>query len=137
MNDEKNELTEQEPEVIEGGDSPPDSKTTITSKTVIYSAPIPDPVSLKEYEEIQPGSADRIFTMAENAQAMNAENSRRRLDIDEKRLNYTAFLSGAMIVVALVAMYLERDLVAVSGFGISAICMIVRVFLVGIRKNGD
>ena len=134
MNDKK-KLTEQESEVIQGEDTQPDSKATITSQTVIYSAPIPDPASLKEYEEIQSGSADRIFTMAEKAQDKDVENSRRRLDIEEKRLNYTAILSGLMLFVALVAMYFERDFVAVSGFGISAVCMIVRIFLVGVRKD--
>ncbi len=44
----------------------PTNSTKIASVHSAYSGPIPDPHSLEKYENIHPGFADRIITMAEN-----------------------------------------------------------------------
>lgn len=41
-----------------------------------YSGPVPHPSHLREYEEILPGSAERILLMAERAQNHNQEMER-------------------------------------------------------------
>ena len=44
------------------------SRTDITAITASWDAPLPPPDALQRYEEILPGSADRILQMAEKQQ---------------------------------------------------------------------
>jgi len=49
-----------------------------------FSGPIAHPKHLQEYEEILPGSAERIFAMAEKAQAHNQAMDKSLLDMSSK-----------------------------------------------------
>ncbi|MCH7520384.1 MAG: DUF2335 domain-containing protein [Candidatus Marinimicrobia bacterium] len=44
------------------------ASTTIVSETATWSGPMPPPEQLQEFENIVPGSAERILIMAENQQ---------------------------------------------------------------------
>lgn len=59
----------------------PPKKTLVQETTVVqsasYSWPIPPPALMKEYNEICPGSADRILTMAE-------KQSNHRIELEKK-----------------------------------------------------
>ena len=71
-----------------------------------FSGPIAHPRHLREYEEIEPGSANRIITMAEKRNDHNIEMERRatNAEIDERRLGMKcgAGLFGLLIVCALI-----------------------------------
>ena len=79
-----------------------------------YSGPIPPPVVLKEYEEINPGLAEKIFLMAENEilHRQKLENEMLKADIaisnkileinskEVKRGQYLGFLIGTVAIAA-------------------------------------
>lgn len=68
------DLPESIEEILEDPNLPEESKvkivtafmTTVHHFSSSYAGPIPDPDSLRQYEDILPGSADRILKMAEN-----------------------------------------------------------------------
>jgi len=49
-------------------------------KTELYAGPLPHPDTLKKFEEILPGSADRILKQAEN-------QTRHRIEMESKVIN--------------------------------------------------
>lgn len=53
----------------------------IETTTSLWAGPVPDPRTLEEFEQILPGSADRLVVMAEKEQAYRHEIGRRRLAI--------------------------------------------------------
>ena len=80
-----------------------DATAIIASKTeTSFSGPMPDPQTLAQYEAILPGTANRIFTMAENQAA------------HRQMLEKTVVTSGVR----------DSLLGIVSGFVISAITII-------------
>lgn len=64
--------------------------TTVTAAT--WSAPIPPPVVIQQYEEILPGSADRILKMAEGQAGHRIELERTVVSGDSKRSYIGLFL---------------------------------------------
>ena len=46
-----------------------EENVSITAVGSAYSGPLPAPATIKKYENILPGSAERIFKMAEKEQA--------------------------------------------------------------------
>ena len=62
------------------------------------------------------------------------DNSRRRLDIEEKRLRYTTTTSILIIVASTIALLHGEPILAGTGLGISMIGMIVRLFFHWNRK---
>jgi uncharacterized membrane protein len=59
---------------------------TITQQATAFSGPLPPPESLAEYEQISPGFADRIVTMAEKEQIHRHESETGRWDVHKKLL---------------------------------------------------
>lgn len=55
-------------------------ETAIVTKSVQFSGPIPHPDTLKKYNDIVPGLADRIVSMAELDQRHIHEMERKSLD---------------------------------------------------------
>lgn len=48
----------------------------ISMQSEVYSGPLPHPAILKQYEDVMPGAADRIFKMAERQASSRQENER-------------------------------------------------------------
>lgn len=66
--------------------SKPPSQQIVTRGAVRFSGPIPDPDSLLRYNEIVPGSADRLIALAEG-------ESRHRRDQEQKQLEANIWLA--------------------------------------------
>jgi uncharacterized membrane protein len=56
--------------------------------TATYQGPLPDPMAFNAYNQILPGSADRILKMAEKAQDAEVEGMRAAIS-HEKRIHTT------------------------------------------------
>lgn len=107
-----------------------------------FSGPIPPPNIMKGYEDILPGSADRILKMAEN-------QSEHRRTIESKCVNTEArdsllgvvfaFLLSLIVVITGLLMVLlsDNNIPQISGSLISAsgVAVIVKNFIFGTRNS--
>jgi uncharacterized membrane protein len=118
----------------------PRARASITAvvKTSVHQGPIPSPRQFGEYNEILPGSADRILSMAEKEQGHRHQWERRHL-IGDVITNFVQLLLGFALSLALIggAVYCAKDapwvaglLVSVSAFGL------VGAFIKGRRLFG-
>lgn len=117
----------------------PVNKPNIAVAQSTYSGPIPDPVSLEKYENIKPGFADRIITMAEN-------EAKHRHEIETFMVQKSSRVSTLGVVFAFIsvvifgllifyALYKGSD-VATLGVAIGAIASVAGIFIVmRSRKN--
>lgn len=105
----------------------------------IYSGPMPHPRHLRAYEDICPGSADRMLSMAEQRQAADIEfnKSEQAADhADMARGMWLGFLALlALIGAAMFSLYLGQLVMAGTFLGIGALGTVAR-FIQG-RKNGN
>jgi uncharacterized membrane protein len=108
------------------------------SGQITISGPIPPPQILAGYDEILPGSAERIIAMAEadaeHQRAMDraifeATSSERR-----RGQNYAAFIAVIAFVTALVSLYLGSPATA-SVIGGATVVGLVTVFVTGRRTS--
>jgi len=112
-----------------------------------FNGPLPPPPILQGYDDIQPGFAERIVSMAESESAHRHELERKALDADikgtekeflERRIGQIlAFL--IVIIMAGIATYLAvigRE-IAASVFGGPAIAAIVGAFLTRRKENNN
>ena len=86
----------------------------VIQKKEVYSGPIPHPEHLKQYEELVPGAADRLISMAEN------ENAHRQKE-EDKIIN---------------AEIINKNRGQIFGFILMLICLIGGFVLIAIGKNG-
>lgn len=63
-----------------------------------YSGPIPDPESLSKYEQIMPGAAERILSMAEN-EAKNRHKNENRLTLSYQITTILGIIFAFMSVI--------------------------------------
>jgi uncharacterized membrane protein len=54
----------------------------VSLRQEIFSGPLPDPSTLKEYEELLPGSAERVIDMAERAIVHHQEMEAKQVEND-------------------------------------------------------
>ena len=69
----------------------------------LYSGPIPPANELKKYEEILPGAADRILTMAEEQSAHRRKMENKMLEANIKAEKIGQSLGFAIFLIALIA----------------------------------
>lgn len=60
---------------------------TITQQASAFSGPLPPPEDLAAYEQISPGFADRIVTMAEKEQVQRHGNEHKLRDLQRRLLS--------------------------------------------------
>ena len=107
-----------------------------------FSGPIPPPSIIKGYEDVLPGSADRILTMAEN-QSKHRQDMERRIVIAESRDSLLgvlfAFLLGIGCIVAaiVIVVMVPANSGAISGaiMGLTGIASITASFIKGTRNS--
>ncbi len=80
-----------------------------------FSGPIAHPRHLREYEQIAPGSADRIITMAEkrNDHHIDMERKLSQAEIDDRKLG---MICGAGLFALLIACALVAALFTLDGW---------------------
>ena len=103
-----------------------------------FTGPIPPPPIMKQYEEILPGSADRILKMAEN-------QSEHRQSLEKKRLSFSnrevhlgqifGFLIGAIAIVTGGYTALSGAQIPGGVIGTSAVIGLVSVFVIGSKRK--
>ena len=108
--------------------------TQVVHHQQIHSGPIPSPAILKEYDNIIPGSAERILQMAEkdaqhqrdiSLKALNAER------LEHLRGQYLGFgIGGAALLTSIVAMIFGHPSTA-SIIGGTTVVGLVTVFVIG------
>lgn len=111
-----------------------------------FSGPLPPPNIIKGYEDILPGAADRILSMAEN-QAKHRQEIEKKMVDSEARDGFLgicfAFILGISCIFAgvIIAFLVPQSSGAIAGsiFGVAGISSIIATFIKGTRaeKNKD
>lgn len=119
-------------------------KATIVKIETTHIGPIPSPDAIREYEEVVPGSAERIIAMAErqgdhrrrqeqvvlDAQTKNMENMRK-----ERRLGQIFAFLVVMAVLSVVCYAIKEGLTTVACvLGGGTLISLVTVFIKGRSK---
>lgn len=78
--------------------------TVQTTTTTMHQGPLPSPEVLKQYDQVQPGLAERIVRLAERPLEMAAEQQRHRIAMETRvirsdiRRSWGGLIVGAVIV---------------------------------------
>lgn len=107
-----------------------------------FSGPIPPPSIIRGYEEILPGSADRIMKMAEN-QSIHRQSMERKMIETESRDSFLgivfAFILGIGCILAaiIIVVTVPQNAGAISGalIGVTGIGSIIATFIKSTRSN--
>lgn len=107
-----------------------------------FSGPIPPPAIIKGYEEVLPGAADRIITMAET-QAQHRQELEKKMVHAESRDSLLgvlfAFLLGFSCIIAaiVIVVLVPENAGAISGsiLGLAGISSIIATFINSTRSN--
>ncbi|MBX9644638.1 MAG: DUF2335 domain-containing protein [Novosphingobium sp.] len=103
-----------------------------------FSGPIAHPKHLRDYEEICPGAADRIISMAERSiqHAQDLQSQAMAGDIDDVRAGraYGFWALMALIAAASGATYFDHEVIAGAFLGAGALGVIGQL-IQGRRRN--
>ena len=102
-----------------------------------FSGPLPHPKHLIEYDQILPGAAERILTMAEKAQIHSSQMDRlivqAQIDDQKRGMNYGLFALFLILALATFFGYRDQPLIAGLFLGAAALSSIP-VFVNGRKK---
>ena len=98
-----------------------------------FSGPLPPPEMFREYNEILPGAAGRILSLAENEQKIRGRDNAKILRNDTARVWGSIIVLLSLVGAAVFCAYLgERFLSVVfvaSGMGSAAVSGIIKAFI--------
>ena len=101
---------------------------TAFRQTVSWSAPLPDPHTLQQYNEVVPGAADRIIRMAESdtSERASVEAQLAQGEVEAAKLGISmAFLLAVICVVAAIVFFaLGKTIAGSVMLGLPAVTMI-------------
>jgi uncharacterized membrane protein len=110
------------------------------SHSITHRGPLPSPDSLRQYEQIVPGLAERIVKMAEN-------QSSHRMDLEQKVVNdqlgeskrgqYFGFAIAVICLVATLYLALQNHDTVAGILGGTTIVGLVTVFVLGKREQKE
>ena len=105
-----------------------------------FAGPIPPPPVMKQYEEILPGSADRILKMAENQSEHRRWMEKKRLSSSNREVHFGQIFGFLIGIVAIVT----GGYTALSGapipggfIGTAGVVGLVSVFVIGSNRNSS
>lgn len=117
---------------------PPDQRQQMLAQFVSYQGPLPDPQSIVQYEQVLPGSAERIFANFENQSKHRQQLEVKVIDNGmeiETRGQWFAFILGLSAILA-------GSILTLSGYGAvgavifgSTIAGLVTTFITGKYMN--
>jgi len=118
----------------------PSTKTITQVQAKLHVGLIPAPETLREYNEILPGSANRILTMAENQESHRIKME--AMVVKNGSINSTLGLIGGFIVlmtVTLIGGYLILNNKPIEGFGalITGVGGMIFSYLKGIKSQRE
>jgi uncharacterized membrane protein len=103
-----------------------------------HSGPLPDPDTLKEYNEILPDAAERIFKMAEKEQEHHHTMGVKLVDSEIRKVskgqNYALIISLVGLVGAIICALLDQVTIG-SIIGVSTVASLASNFLYGKQKK--
>lgn len=101
------------------------------------SGPVPDPETIRGYEEICPGAADRIIKMAENQaahrQQLEKDIYNNRFTLGKRGQNCAVLVTITAFITSAYCAYLGESVVAIT-IGGAGLASLVAVFITG-RKH--
>ncbi len=105
-----------------------------------FSGPLPHPDVLRKFNEVVPGSAERIIKMAEEQSAHRKELEQKVITSDISRSKWGQILGfiiaiAGLIVSALVAIY--GSAIAGGIIGVGTLASLVSVFMSGSKARKD
>lgn len=92
-----------------------------------FSGPLPPPDDFRKYNEVLPGTADRIVAMAEREQTIRADGQAGAIANDRRKINVSASTGLAMIAVAGLATWLDNWPIAALGLGGTVVALVRHV----------
>ena len=102
------------------------------SEMSVHSGPLPDPMTLKLYNELVPGAAERILQMAEREQ-LNRHQSEHSLNKSAIAMGYLGIvfaLFSVVIISGLVYYSISKGFsTTASAIGVGAIASVAGVFM--------
>jgi uncharacterized membrane protein len=137
------EAKKDDSEVLNTEYSPRDDRTIIEAS--FRTGPIPDPITLEQYNRILPGAANRIVSMVEKEQEhrhrmqeklIDAQVNDTKQERDERRLGQTFGLSiGVVSIVAGSITAILASPIAGGFIGSAGVVGLVSVFVLGRREQ--
>ena len=116
-------------------------RQVVTSVMSEFSGPLPPPSIMKGYEDIVPGSADRILSMAENQAKHRQSMEKKIIDIESRDsllgILFAFFLGASCIIAAIIIVILVPETSgAISGsiLGMAGISSVIATFIKGTRS---
>ena len=100
-------------EVIKGWSDEQKQQLAQQVSLKLFSGPLPSPDDLKRYDEAAPGAADRILTVFEKEQQMQADGQAGILDTERRRIDRATLLGLALIGIAGIATWKGAAVIAV------------------------
>ncbi|MCE2395310.1 DUF2335 domain-containing protein [Candidatus Poribacteria bacterium] len=103
-----------------------------------FAGPIPPPPVMKQYEDILPGSADRILKMAENQSEHRQWIEKKKLSFSNREVHLGQVLGFAIGVIAIITGgYTALNGAPISGgfIGTAGVVGLVSVFIVGSSRK--
>lgn len=101
----------------------------VVQRSMSWSAPYPDPDMLGRFEEVLPGSADRILAMAEHQashrQDLERQSVQNGIYLSQRALWLGYSLALILIVGGLILIYLERPVEGLISIGIPVVTVSV------------
>jgi uncharacterized membrane protein len=104
----------------------------------LYSGPIPDPESLSRYEQIQPGFAERIMSMAEQ-EAIHRRTNEKNIIKSASKMSYLGIIFAFVTVLffcglIFYAITKEQNMTALS-LAIGAVASLAGIFMFFRKKQ--
>ena len=86
--------------------TPPSEIASLIAQHISYSGPLPPPSMFKDYENVLPGSADRILALAEKEQDLRRRDNSSVSRNDTVRVYGSIFVSFSLVLAACYCAYL-------------------------------
>jgi uncharacterized membrane protein len=109
----------------------------VVAQEMSYSGPVPPSSELRAHEEILPGAADRIITMAEKEQDHRHSSGKKFLHNDRIRIIGAIVVSLGLLAAAVYALYLDRPLLAAALGGMPILAQGLRMVLSWLSDRGS
>ncbi len=117
-----------------------DNHGLILEQSGFFSGPLPPPEILKKFDEVVPGSAERLIKMAEGQFVHRTELERKVIDSDITRSKWGQILGFVIAIAGLVA----SGVVSIYGkewaggmIGLGTLASLVGVFMYGSKVRSE
>lgn len=120
------------------------SKLVIAQQSEVFQGPVPHPDILRGYEDIVPGAADRILTMAEKEADVRHELQQKALDSDIRDSRLGIIFGFVLVLVCIVAAVAIAYFIPTNGgaiasavVGAAGIGTVITTMISSTRRNKE